>query len=319
VTAAIRIGTRGSALALWQARHVAARLAEVAPEARVELVEIVSTGDQVADLPLADVEGTGFFTATLERALAAGDIDVAVHSHKDLPVVATPDLTIAAVPARGAVEDVLCARDGLTLATLPSGARVGTCSTRRTAQVLARRPDLEVRPLRGNVPTRVGRVTGGALDAIVLARAGLERLALQVHITEVFAVLDFLPAPGQGALAVQCRAADVALRALLSALDNAAARRAVEAERAVLHALGGGCSVPVGAVAVCNGATVALAAGVFTVDGTKALRAEGRGTNAAALGAATARRLLELGAGDILAACDETARVSGSAATEVSS
>ncbi len=314
----IRIGTRGSALALWQARHVAMRLADLAPGTEVTLVEIVSTGDTVTELPLADVEGTGFFTATLERALLAGEVDVAVHSHKDLPVAATPALAVAAVPTRGPVEDVLCARDGLTLAALPRGARVGTCSTRRTAQVLARRPDLDVRPLRGNVPTRVARVASGELDAVVLARAGLDRLGLERHITEVFPLTDFLPAPAQGALAVQCRAQDDDLLALLAALDDTASRRAVEAERAVLHALGGGCSVPVGAVAVCSGATVALTTGVFAVDGTRALRAEGRGTDAAAVGAATARRLLEMGAAAILAASDKTARVSGPAPTEVS-
>ena len=314
----IRIGTRGSALALWQARHVANRLADLAPGTAVTLVEIVSTGDAVTDLPLAEVEGTGFFTATLERALMAGEVDVAVHSHKDLPVAATPALVVAAVPARGPVEDVLCARDGLTLAALPRGARVGTCSTRRTAQVLARRPDLDVRPLRGNVPTRVARVTRGELDAVVLARAGLDRLGLEQHITEVFPPADFLPAPAQGALAVQCRAHDDDLLALLAALDDPASRRAVAAERAVLHALGGGCSVPVGAMAVCRGATVALTTGVFAVDGTRALRAEGRGTDAAAVGAATARRLLEMGAAAILAASDKTARVSSPAPTEVS-
>ncbi len=314
----IRIGTRGSALALWQARHVALRLTELSPGTEVTLVEIVSTGDQVTDLPLADVEGTGFFTATLERALLAGQVDVAVHSHKDLPVAATPALAVAAVPARGPIEDALCARDGLTLAALPRAARVGTCSTRRTAQVLARRPDLDVRPLRGNVPTRVARVASGELDAVVLARAGLDRLGLERHITEVFSVIDFLPAPAQGALAVQCRAQDDDLIALLAALDDPPSRRAVEAERAVLHALGGGCSVPVGAVAVCSGAVVALTTGVFAVDGTRALRAEGRGTDAAAVGAATARRLLEMGAAAILAASDKTARVSGPAPTEVS-
>ena len=152
----IRIGTRGSALALWQAREIAARLAAAAPGVAIDLVEITSTGDTVTDLPLAQVEGTGFFTASIERALAGGEVDVAVHSHKDLPVDTAPGLIVAAVPMRGPIEDVLCARDGCTLATLPRGARIGTCSTRRTAQVLARRPDLDVQVLRGNVPTRVG-------------------------------------------------------------------------------------------------------------------------------------------------------------------
>jgi hydroxymethylbilane synthase len=305
----IRIGTRGSALALWQAREVARRLAAVVPDAAVELVEITSTGDTVTDLPLTQVEGTGFFTASIERALAAGEVDVAVHSHKDLPVESTPGLVVAAVPARGPIEDVLCARDGLTLATLPPGARVGTCSTRRTAQVLARRPDLAIHVLRGNVPTRVGKLAEGVLDAVVLARAGLVRLGLDGHVTEVFAADQFLPAPAQGALAVQCRDADADLRAWLGRLDDAPTHRAVEAERAVLHTLGGGCSVPVGASATLAGGEVTLAAGVFAVDGTQALLADARGADPVAVGAAAARRLLDLGAAAILTACDRAPRL----------
>jgi hydroxymethylbilane synthase len=303
---AIRIGTRGSALALWQARHIAARLSGAALGLEVTLVEIVSTGDEVIDVPLATVEGTGFFTATLERALLAGQVDVAVHSHKDLPVAQTPGLVVAAVPERGPVEDVLCARDGRTLATLPRGARVGTCSTRRTAQVLARRPDLVVGPLRGNVPTRIGRLATGEFDAIVLARAGLERLGLDAHVTEVFAATAFLPAPGQGALAVQCRVDDPTMVARLASLDDGATRRRVTAERAVLHALGGGCSVPVAALATLDRDTIALTAAVFAVDGGQMLSADARGGDAEALGLNVARRLTDLGAGVLLAAAAGT-------------
>jgi hydroxymethylbilane synthase len=298
----IRVGTRGSALALWQARHVAARLRLAAPDVAVELIEIVSTGDALPDVPLADVEGTGFFTATLQRALGRGEVDVAVHSYKDLPVEDTPGLLVAAVPSRGPVEDVLCARDGLTLASLPSGATVGTCSTRRTAQVLARRPDLDVRPLRGNVPTRVARVAGGELDAIVLARAGLERLGLGAHITEIFPLTTLLPAPAQGALAVECRAADTRLVAQLAVLDDANTRAAVLAERTLLHALGGGCSVPVAALAVAAGGGLRLRAGVFATDGSQALRVELEGDDPVALGEHGARQLLALGAGEMLTA-----------------
>ena len=310
----IRIGTRGSALALWQAHHVAARLQALDAALQVTLVEIASTGDRVTDLPLAEVEGTGFFTATLERALLDGAVDVAVHSHKDLPVTDTPGLVVAAVPERGPIDDVLCARDGLTLTTLPPGARIGTCSTRRTAQVLARRPDLDVRPLRGNVPTRVGRVTSGELDAVVLALAGLRRLGLEAHVTETFAVADFLPAPAQGALAVECRADDRSVAALLTALDDATTHRAVTAERALLHALGGGCSVPVGAVATGVGPSLELTAGVFGVDGRRAVRANGRGDDAGALGLSVARALLAQGAGEILAASEKAARIAAAAA-----
>lgn len=304
----MRIGTRASALALWQTHHIAARLTALTPDLRIEVVEIVSTGDQIMDVPLTEVEGTGFFTATLERALLDGRVDVAVHSYKDLPVAPTEGLVVAAVPARGPVEDALCARDGLTLATLPSGATVGTCSTRRAAQVRALRPDLDLRPLRGNVPTRVGRVTGGEFDAIVLARAGLVRLDLQAHITEVFPVDVVLPAPAQGALAVQCRDDDRAMRRVLEALEHADTRRAVTAERRLLHALGGGCSVPVGATATCDGQRLTLSAGVFALDTPRALRIAGSGADPDALGIALARGLIDLGASEILAAFGKAPR-----------
>lgn len=312
--AIVRIGTRASALALWQTHHIAGRLTAHDRNLQVAIVEIVSTGDQITDVPLTEVEGTGFFTATLEQALLDGRVDVAVHSYKDLPVAPTAGLVVAAVPVRGPVEDALCAREGLTLATLPSGATVGTCSTRRAAQVRALRPDLNLRPLRGNVPTRVGRVSSGELDAIVLARAGLERLDLQAHITETFAVDVMLPAPAQGALAVECREGDAALRRLLASLDHADTRRAVTAERQLLHALGGGCSVPVGATATCDGRHLTLSAGVFALDTRRAVRLSGGGTNPDALGRALALGLLDLGAGEILAAFDKTPRLESPAA-----
>ena len=307
--AVVRIGTRGSALALWQTRHVAARLGAVAPDVHIEIVEIVSTGDDLLDVSLADVEGTGFFTATLEGALLDRRVDVAVHSYKDLPVAHTAGLSVAAVPPRGPVEDVLCARDGLTLATLPPGSRIGTCSVRRSAQVRALRPDLDVRPLRGNVPTRVGRIASGEFDAIVLARAGLVRLGLDPHIPEVFPVDRMMPAPAQGALAVQCRSDGGAIVSLLAALDDMPTRRAVTAERAVLHALGGGCSVPVGAVGASEGTRVSLTAAVFALDAPRAVRAEGEGTDPLVLGETLARQLLDRGAGEILASCDKAARL----------
>lgn len=298
----VRIGTRGSALALWQARFVAARLAEVAPHLTTELVEISSRGDQITDVPLADVEGTGFFTATIERALVDGRVDVAVHSHKDLPVAHTAGLLVAAVPPRGPVEDVLCARDGLTLKTLPAGARIGTCSTRRTAQVRAVRPDLDIHLLRGNVPTRVARVTPGELDAVILARAGLVRLGLESHITEVFSLDVMLPAPAQGALAVQCREADRDLARALASLDHLPTRQAVEAERTVLHALGGGCSVPVGAAArAAESGRLHLTAGVFAIDASRMIRLDVSGADPREIGETAARQLVERGAGDILA------------------
>ncbi len=298
----LRIGTRGSALALWQSRHIAGRLTALAPAVAIELVEIVSTGDRVTDVPLSHVEGTGFFTAAIEQALLDGQVDVAVHSCKDLPVAVTPGLVLAAIPARGPVEDVLVARSGQTLATLPPGARVGTCSLRRTAQVRARRPDLACVALRGNVPTRVAAVTEGALDAVVLARAGLERLGLAAHITEVFPADEWLPAPAQGALAVQCRSVDTDVHGLLALLDDAGTRRLVTAERHVLHVLGGGCSVPVGARAVPGTSGLTLTAAVFDVADGRALRATAWGPTPEMAGDVAARVLLDHGAGPLLAA-----------------
>jgi hydroxymethylbilane synthase len=309
MTRTIRIGSRGSALARWQSNFIAARLGEAAPDVTIEIVEISSRGDEVTDQPLWHVEGTGFFTATIERALVGGDVDVAVHSFKDLPVESTPGLVVAAVPARASVEDVLCARDRMTLAMLPARSRVGTCSARRLAQIRALRPDLDLQPLRGNVPTRVARVTSGELDAIVLARAGLERLGLDRHITEVFPLDLVLPAPAQGALAVQCRAADAWIASLLSVLEDAPTRRAVDAERTLLHALGGGCSVPVGAIAQTDGDDILLRAGVFGIQPPRAIRVQRHGSDPVALGEAAARQLIDLGASTILEAFDKTARL----------
>lgn len=296
----LRIGTRGSALALWQSRHIAQRLAAVSPGIAVSLVEISSDGDRITDLPLSQVEGTGFFTAALERALLSGEVDVAVHSYKDLPVESSRDLTVAAVPARGPVEDVLCARDGLTLEALPAGARVGTCSTRRTAQIRLVRTDLDIIALRGNVPTRVARV-GHDLDAIVLARAGLTRLGLDRAITETFSIDRMLPAPAQGALAVQCRIEDAAVGRCLTILDDDPTRRCVTAERTMLQALGGGCSVPVAAVARIVDGRLDLAGGVFGLTTRRAVRVQIIGDDPTALGALAAARLRDEGASSILA------------------
>ena len=298
----IRLGTRGSALARWQSDNIAARLATAWPDLLVSIVEIVSTGDRVTDVPLSSVEGTGFFTATIERALLAGDVDVAVHSYKDLPVEPTPGLVVAAVPVRGPVEDVLCARGGLTLEALPAGARIGTCSARRMAQIRAIRRDLDIVPLRGNVPTRIAKVESGELDAIVLARAGLVRLGLDAHISQVFAPDRIVPAPAQGALAVQCREDDCATADLLRGLDDPRTRREVQTERTVLHALGGGCAVPVGAFAHTTGSGIHVHAVVLDLDGRQSARAEADGVDPEDVGTTAARRLLDGGAGNILTA-----------------
>src|SRR5437899_2554940 len=305
----VRIGTRASALARRQTDEVVRLWRERDPALLVEVLELSSVGDEHPDLPLERMEGIGFFTSTLERALLDGRIDVAVHSYKDLPVQETPGLAIAAVPRRGPLEDVLCARGGVRLADLDRGARIGTSSSRRIAQIRTRRPDLVCVPVRGNVPTRIERVTGGDLDAVVLARAGLERLGLARHITEIFPAEEFLTAPGQGALAVQVRGGDSALVAALARLDHEETRRAVDAERAVLHALRGGCSVPVGALARASGGRIALDAGVFAPGGARAIRVRLEGTEPVALGAEAARRLLAQGAGEILAEVERAPRV----------
>jgi hydroxymethylbilane synthase len=285
---------------MWQSRHIAALLAKMLPGLAIDLVEISSLGDRVTDVPLSHVEGTGFFTATIEQALQANEVDVAVHSYKDLPVESTPGLMVAAVPQRGPIEDVLCGRNGSTLETLAPGARIGTCSARRTAQIRMLRDDLQFVALRGNVPTRVGRIQQD-LDAIVLARAGLQRLELAAAITEVFSIDRVLPAPAQGAMAVQCRAEDRDLILRLSALNHDATRRAVEAERTMLHELGGGCSVPVGAVATIEADVIHLDGGVFSQTSLRAVRVKLAGTDPQEVGKRAAAALIDRGAAAILA------------------
>lgn len=303
---AIRLGTRRSALARWQAAFVASALVVRHPGAQVELVLIESDGDRVPELPLERMEGIGWFTASLERALLAGRIDLAVHSHKDLPVTEQPGLVIAAIPARGPVEDTLCARNGARLDNLPAGALVGTSSTRRTAQILQRRPDLECVSIRGNVPSRLRQVHRGELDAVVLARAGLERLGALAAASEVFDPDVFLPAPAQGALAVQARSGDAELVRMLAALDHAPTRAAVIAERVLLQALHGGCATPVGAYATLRGSVLTLLAGAFAPDGTRSIMVRAEGTDPAVLGRAAGEDLLLRGAAPLLAAARES-------------
>ncbi|MCL2091481.1 MAG: hydroxymethylbilane synthase [Micrococcales bacterium] len=259
-----RLGTRGSALATTQSGHVAQALGDLGVVC--QLVVVRTTGD-VNRASLAQMGGTGVFAAELRAALLAGDCDLAVHSLKDLPVAQPDGLVIAAVPVRVDPSDVLCAADGARLADLPPGAKVGTGSPRRAAQLADRRPDLDIRDLRGNVDTRLARVHGpdADLDAVVLARAGLERLGRLEVVTEV---LDLLPAPGQGALAVEVRTADdTPLTQAVRALDHPASRQAVVAERAVLGRLGAGCSAPVGALARRDGTGLRLTAVLGTSSG----------------------------------------------------
>jgi hydroxymethylbilane synthase len=238
----LRIATRGSELALWQARHVASLLGVAHDGLDVELVPVSTEGDRRLDVPLSEIGGKGVFATEVQRALVAGDADLAVHSAKDLPAVTAPGLVLAAVPGRGDARDALV---GSTLDGLPEGAVVATGSMRRRAQLAERRPDLAFAELRGNMATRLAKA--GEFDAIVVAAVAFERLGLSEHVSEVLDVSSFVPQVGQGALAVECRDGDAEAIALVSAIDHASSRRCVEAERAFLAELGGDCTLPAGA------------------------------------------------------------------------
>ncbi|MET9228481.1 hydroxymethylbilane synthase [Lentzea sp. NPDC003310] len=303
MTRTLRIGTRGSALALAQTGTVAEALK--AAGAQVEIVVIKTPGD-LSDAPIAQI-GIGVFTSALRDALANDEIDVAVHSYKDLPTAPDPRLTIAAVPLREDPRDALVARDGLTLGELLPGSTVGTGSPRRAAQLEALGLGLNIVPLRGNVDTRIGKVRSGELDAVVLARAGIARLGRTDEITENLEPIQMLPAPAQGALAVECRIDDVDAEHLIqSTLDDSASRAAVTAERAMLAALEAGCSAPVGALADVvedlddEGKVVYRLSlrGVAATPENDLLRASATGdlTEAEGLGRALAAELLDLGA-----------------------
>src|SRR3954447_15573275 len=299
---AIRLGTRASLLAMTQSRWVADRLA-AATGREVELVEVSTTGDRV-DTPLAQLGGTGVFVSALREALLAGRIDVAVHSLKDLPTAPADGLALAAVPVREDPRDVVVGRDVLTLGELPVGSRVGTGSPRRAAQLHALGLGLEIVDIRGNVDTRIRKVRNGEYDAVVLARAGLARLGRLDEATEVLDPLQMLPAPGQGALAVETRSHDV-LTHDVARLDDARARAAVTAERAVLATLEGGCAAPIGVLAEIveaeQGEEIWVRAVALSLDGTLAVRmsATGDPADAAGVGDRLAGQMLDEGAGQL--------------------
>lgn len=300
----LRLGTRRSALALTQSGEVARALGRAG--ASVDLVEVSTLGDRSA-AAVAQLGGTGVFVTGLREQLLAGAVDFVVHSLKDLPTVAAPGVTLAAVPPREDPRDALVDGAGRTLAELPGGTRVGTGSPRRAAQLRALGLGLDVVPIRGNVDTRLRRVAEGELDAVVLARAGLARLGRLGEVTEVLDPLHVLPAPGQGALAVECRCDDQSLLDLLAALDDADSRTAVTAERSLLAALEAGCTAPVGALAdVAEGDAgepeIYLRAAVVASDGSRALRlsATGPASAAAAIGRSLASDLLAEGAADLM-------------------
>jgi hydroxymethylbilane synthase len=305
--AVIRIGTRGSLLATTQAGLI--RDALIAKGYRAELVIITTAGDRSSE-PIADI-GVGVFTTALRDAIDDGTVDMAVHSYKDLPTAPDNRFVIAAIPPRDDARDALVARDGMVLGELPSGSVIGTSSPRRAAQLRALGLGLEIRPLRGNLDTRLNRVSSGDLDGVVVARAGLARIGRLGAITESLEPVQMLPAPAQGALAVECRASDTGLAALLAELDDPDTRAAVTAERALLAELEAGCSAPVGAIAEVVESIdedgrifeeLSLRGCVVALDGSDVIRASGIGTpdRARELGLSVAAELFELGARDVL-------------------
>ncbi len=298
----VRIGTRGSKLALWQAQHVADRLRPLAGPRPVELVLIETEGDRVRDRALSQIGGDGLFTREIQLALLDGRVDVAVHSLKDLPTISVEGLVLAAVPQRGPVGDVLISRRHRSFETLPAGAVVATSSLRRRSQLLHRRPNLRVQDLRGNVETRLRKLDELGLDAIILAEAGLQRLGLEGNITEILDHSWMLPAVGQGALGLECRRDDAATQALLAPLNDLPTRTAVLAERAFLRALGGGCLVPIGALGLVEGATMHLRGCVLPVDGSRRIEGEvaGIASESETLGQQLAEELLRQGARELL-------------------
>lgn len=302
------IGTRGSALARWQAEHVAARLRAAHPGLEVELLIIVTTGDRFQAGPVLEVGGKAVWVKEIEEALRDGRVDLAVHSLKDVPAALAPGLVLAAIPARADARDAVVSRDGRALRALPAGARVGTSSPRRVCQIRALRPDLVVEVLRGNVDTRLRKIADGVVDAGLLACAGLDRLGYGNRITERLEAADMLPAIGQGALAIETRADDDVTRSLVGALACARATVEVAAERALLAALGGSCRTPLAGYARRGDAGELVVEGlVGTMDGREVLRArhEGRAEEPEAVGRAVADALRAQGAERILAADGE--------------
>jgi len=301
----IVIGSRGSALALWQARHIAAELNELGSETRIEIIK--TTGDKIQDVPLAKVGGKGLFTKEIEEALLDGTIDLAVHSLKDVPSALPAGLTLAAIPEREETRDALI---GAPLSALDrshtvanqngTALRIGTSSLRRASQLRAFNPALVIETLRGNVDTRLRKLDEGRYDAIVLAAAGLRRLGWQDRIRELIPVSIMCPAVGQGALAIETRDDSGPARQLARKLDHAESRIAVEAERALLSTLGGGCQVPVGAHASLEGSVIRMHAIVASPDGTRLLQGDHQGLDPVAVGEELGNRLLDQGAREIL-------------------
>ncbi len=298
----LKIATRQSPLALWQAEFIRARLQALDPDLRVELVTFVTQGDKILDTPLAKIGGKGLFVKELERALLDGEADLAVHSLKDVPMTLPEGLILPVICEREDPRDAFVSNQYAALAELPVGAVVGTSSLRRRCQLLAARPDLVVHDLRGNVGTRLSRLDAGQYDAIILASAGLHRLGLGARIRELLPVGLSLPAVGQGALALECRAGDLTTLARIEALRHTPTQQCVTAERAMNHALMGGCQVPIAGYATLQDGVLTLEGRVGAIDGSQLLRASATAPadQAEALGLAVAQQLRAQGAEALL-------------------
>ena len=302
--AVLRIGTRQSLLALWQSNHIAACLRKQYPECEVVLKKIVTKGDRILDVPLAQIGGKGLFTKEIEEDLLSGEVDLAVHSLKDMPTVLPEGLCLTAITERANVGDAFVSNKYDSFAELPLGAVVGTSSLRRKAQLLAARPDLTIRDLRGNVDTRLRKLDEGLYDAVILAAAGLERLGHGDRIKDIIPSSVCLPAVGQGALAIECRTADAEVRQMLDFLNDMPTVHATNAERAFLGLVEGGCQVPIGVHADVEGEKIKIEAIIAALDGSTVLRdtIEGAAVDAVALGQELGKKMLANGGQEILAA-----------------
>ncbi len=298
----IRIGTRGSKLALWQANWVKSALLSNTPDLNVEIVVIKTKGDKILDVPLAKVGGKGLFVKEIEESLLAGDTDIAIHSMKDMPAVIPDGLCIGAVPERETPYDALISNNRVKLADLPEGAKVGTSSLRRASQLMAARPDLSIVPLRGNIDTRLRKLSEGQMDAIILAAAGIKRLGFEDAVTECIPAETMLPAVGQGALCIEIRENDPRLEALVHPLNHHDTRVVVMGERAFLNRLEGSCQIPVAAHGKTENGVFTLHGLVAEIDGSVRITDTHSGPEASSetIGVELANRLLEKGAKEIL-------------------
>ena len=294
----LRIGSRGSQLALWQANHVAALLRERGHQVEIEIIK--TTGDKITEVALAQGGTKGMFTKEIEEALGEGRVDLAVHSLKDLPTDLPSGFSLAAVMKREDARDAFISKRHGSLGALPQHSHIGTSSLRREAQLRALRPDLKVTPLRGNVDTRLRKLEAGEFDAIILAVAGVRRLGKEDAVREMLPVSVMCPAAGQGALAIEVRQSDKAVAQHVEFLNDAATRAATDCERALLRKLGGGCQVPIGAHATCEGSKLRLVARVARQDGSLVISEEGDGADPLQLGAEVGERLLKRGANEIV-------------------